>query len=1561
MNYVLIECLTIEQFFRRINMKTKYFFIAVCLIFCLALSLTSISAATGINNNVSDLAHDSSLTADSGESNTVFRVKENKNTLEEQNGNISSSKDKKVNIEASSNTKSDKGNGEVVNEQYKGKDIGSDSNAGTFSDLNTLISNTPEGEILNLTQNYTYNSLSDSSYQGGIVISKSITIDGRGFIIDGNNQARIFNITADSINFINLKLTNGNTSSKGGAIYWFGSDGTVTNCTFTNNNASDGGAIYWINGENGIITNSTFTNNNARNNAGAIYWNGANGTITNSTFTNNNASDGGAIYWNSANGTVTNSTFTNNNATDNGGAIYWTSGVNGTVTNCTFTNNTAKKKNGGAISWMYSNYGKVTNCTFTNNSATSYYGGAISWNGVNGTVTNCTFTNNTAFNSGGAIYWPSGVNGTVTNCTFTNNNASYGGAIYWSSAVNGTVTNCTFTNNTATGYYGGAISWNGVNGTVTNCTLTNNNATTNGGAIYWNGANGAITNCTFTQNTAKTNGGAIYWYAKNGALTNCTFTSNNATTNGGAIYWNGTNGTISNCTFTSNNATTNGGAIYWFNINGTVTNSTFTNNKASYGGAIYWNYANGTVTNSIFTNNIGNNGGAIYWNYANGTVTNSIFTNNTGEYGGTIYWNAANGTISNCTFTNNNGRSGGAIYWDNAEDGTISNCTFTNNTGEYGGAIYWSCAVNGTVTNCTFTNNKASYGGAIYWSSGVNGTISNCIFTNNNATNDGGAIIWSGANGATTNCIFTNNNGRSGGAIYWDNAEDGKIINSTFENNTGNYRNIYNNNIVANITNCTFKDVYAFFDKKNYTYGSLNYLNATINYGVSNYTFNTTVKISFNGETPKEYDLTESKFSINLSDFSPKEYEFLLNFTDLNNNNYISNNPGIFNISRFEINFTDINNITVVYGANNTVDITGSFATVEYGSNYTGPITIRIGDITAEATVSEGKFSATLTGLGILNATEHMILITGQNNTNFTVNEYHGLYNVTKAIIDVTSFDNITVTYGANDTVIIEGDISTVEYGSNYTGAMTVSIGSLSAVCDVSNGHFNTTLTGLGALEAGEYDLDIRGDNTADFDFNNYTGLYNVTKASADIGNITADTIHYGDGSVNITGSIISNIIYGNNYTGNITLSIKGYDAKVTLKVNPDGSYLATMTSLPKLAVGKYTIIVSLLGDDGNYNATSKEFTDNLTVLMKDVNITLTGSAVKYGSAALVKNNAPSDITAMVTYTITGNGFKKTVQQSANEILKLIKLPVDTYTVTASCSDPNYNMTFNTAKVIVQNTGASIKAGNMKRAYNSGIDYKASLLNLDGQALSNVKVTVKVAGKTYSVKTDSKGVFTLNKKFKVGSYKIQITNPSTKESVSRTFNIVKRLTNNRNLATDFSRTATFKIRAIADDGSVEKAGKIVVIKVHGVSYKCKTNAKGIAQCKISLNPGTYKILSSYKGYTVKNTYKVRHILKAVTKSVYVPKSASRFTVKAQVKYSNGKALKSRKVQFVFNHRKFISKTNSKGIATFVIGKDVIRKLHRQRTYTGKFMYLITVKSSKYGKYATDTVAIKVKT
>lgn len=237
----------------------------------------------------------------------------------------------------------------------------------TFEDLALLVSNTPEGGVLVLDDDYKFVNGSNK----GILISKPITIDGAGHTLDGNKLSRMFNVTADNVTIKNINFINGNAYGKyfsneagGGAIYWNGANGAVENCNFTNNRGSgieddpfdkeetwvdengtvwhtvrvrpmgakvnEGGAIVW-NATNGTVSKCVFKNNGVgySNYGGAICWRGDSGNVLESEFLNNNAWGGAAICWIGDNGTIMYSKFVNSGNIF-GRDIMWF-GENGTV------------------------------------------------------------------------------------------------------------------------------------------------------------------------------------------------------------------------------------------------------------------------------------------------------------------------------------------------------------------------------------------------------------------------------------------------------------------------------------------------------------------------------------------------------------------------------------------------------------------------------------------------------------------------------------------------------------------------------------------------------------------------------------------------------------------------------------------------------------------------------------------------------------------------------------------------------------------------------------------------------------------------------------------------------------------------------------------------------------------------------------------------------------------------------------------------------------------------------------------------------------------------------
>ena len=360
------------------------------------------------------------------------------------------------------------------------------------------------GATLDLTKDYAFNNATDNNT--GIAITKdNFVLNGNGRTIDGKNQSRIFNITANNVTLSNLILTGGN-AEKGGAIYATGSL-TLNNVTFTDNYATKEGGGVCLYGNVTLNCDKTDFIDNYAEAGSAIYvekgklnlYNADLSSkifnkysqiaalrhsvinIENATFANSSSSYSPAIYVRNTKTSIINSKFYNLRGNITAGAIGIRLGGDIYIKNCEFINTTSSK-NAGAIyadiagdgegGYMiildsifkdtYSEFGGallqlgndlfINNTEFINGNA-KYNGGSVYLSYVNATVNNCTFESNSIESNdigyptyGGAIFCDIGTLN-ITGSKFFNNNASAGSAVYaYDSSYD--IRNSVFENNT---------------------------------------------------------------------------------------------------------------------------------------------------------------------------------------------------------------------------------------------------------------------------------------------------------------------------------------------------------------------------------------------------------------------------------------------------------------------------------------------------------------------------------------------------------------------------------------------------------------------------------------------------------------------------------------------------------------------------------------------------------------------------------------------------------------------------------------------------------------------------------------------------------------------------------------------------------------------------------------------------------------------------------------------------------------------------------------------------------------------------------------------------------
>ena len=168
-------------------------------------------------------------------------------------------------------------------------------------------------------------------------------------------------------------------------------------------------------------------------------------------------------------------------------------------------------------------------------------------------------------------------------------------------------------------------------------------------------------------------------------------------------------------------------------------------------------------------------------------------------------------------------------------------------------------------------------------------------------------------------------------------------------------------------------------------------------------------------------------------------------------------------------------------------------------------------------------------------------------------------------------------------------------------------------------------------------------------------------------------------------------------------------------------------------------------------------------------------------------------------------------------------------------------------------------------------------------------------------------------------------------------------------------TNTYTVTLTAGDTPL--ANRVVTFKLNGKTYSKKTNSKGQASININEPKGSYTLSYSYKGeqninpvsgtskITVKKGMSTK-IVKA-NSEIYRNKKTNYFKIK--LKDSRGNPLKSKKVVFKLNGKKYTKKTNANGIASLKI-----------KLKTGKYKVKVSFSKTKVYNKVSKTYKIKVK-
>ena len=1291
----------------------------------------------------------------------------------------------------------------------------------------------------------------------------------------------------------------------------------------------NGSRIFNVLGNGVIIENINFIN--AKSIFGAIYWTGSSGNLSYCTFENccSTSRSAGAVFWSSANGVINKCNFTNCKATASGnqhgggGAIHINAHVE--VNDCNFIN-CSSVSYGGAIH-LQSGSPEIRNCTFIN--CSSNQGGAIHVHTQNAVIYYSTFIDNKATANGGAIFVSSEStsNELIFSCVFMNNTATTGGAVCWYSNNNGELLYSNFTNNTANTYndvcYNDKLVINNNNFVgdylrigdkyITKVThnATIDNIPTNTDVIASIMFNDTVINITLPNEKVFDFAGlpdGIYDVSvKFTSTNNNSYVSNvdkTVTLIYQEIFYVGvdTNGTGTmddpcNITYALEQASIGSLIILLngtHNIGGVTVstdaleitgsgNTTINQNGLNHIG-ITGKYV--LMKNITFTKTSQNSNRAIYWAGSNGNLTDCNFINykSSCNDGGAVYW-ANNGIISNCTFINVTGSSsnqihgGGAIYINSGKvlDSYFENCYLAS--GNYGGAIYTAGTVE--ISGCTFNECRATHGSAIRMRGSLQ--IHNNTFINNSNS----AISGYSAEGSFYGANIYNNTFINNTAFVYGSNTRSAII--KFHNNTllsskispiNDYCNVSDNWYGTNtpdlitiqgkntsylVVKCDriydelvcgyWNNILDIYFVRNGTDEVVNSVVRPVNYTINE----GDIYIDPVTGTFKIYSINTNPVNISLKVDNQDLGDFIFNSSD--NEGFIelqnlikgarANDTLILNNFTYSPEYDGeladgvVINKTITIALNESARISGNNIAKSIFNIISDDVlleNITIKDVNGTAINAFGD-NIQINNLTAENINDTAIEVTGDNAVISNVNlvEHDGvaikvtgdnatIRNIDSSLTDEDIIVNGTINIDVTVDDVVYPDAATVIVNAGVDGTYIAKVKGKDYAVTVKNG---TGSAVLDVLPAYTYDVNVSGQ------FGEDTPVSNASTTFAVI-NITLPEI-----VANKTTKVPVNLPA--DATGNISVLVNGKTVDTKELIN--GS---AVLEIPELEAGLHNITISYSGND-EHNEFSKTFD---TAVKVDTGVNITLPEILENETTEIPVDLPADVTGNVSVIVDGEVVDSQELVNGSAILEIPELDAGHHNISIVYPGDDKYASFNlTSDVPVKVDGEfNVTVPDLYENVTAEIP-----VDLPSDATGNVSVIVDGEVADSQELVNGSAILEIPPLSK-GEHNISVIYPGDDKYASQTdeYNITVAddlIITSNNLTKYYSAPERFII-TVTDSKGNPFTNKTVTITLNGRDYIRHTDENGSANLAINLYPGVYDAVVTADNVTFNHTISV---------------------------------------------------------------------------------------------------------
>ncbi len=421
---------------------------------------------------------------------------------------------------------------------------------------------------------------------------------------------------------------------------------------------------------------------------------------------------------------------------------------------------------------------------------------------------------------------------------------------------------------------------------------------------------------------------------------------------------------------------------------------------------------------------------------------------------------------------------------------------------------------------------------------------------------------------------------------------------------------------------------------------------------------------------------------------------------------------------------------------------------------------------------------------------------------------------------------------------------------------------------------------------------------------------------------------------------------------------------KYTFTTNKNG----VATVKVGLKPGKYTITAT--------NPASNEKLSNNLVVKKD-KTTITGNSKTYilpynyytYHVSLTTAHGSPVKNSKVYFSYDGKNVTATTDSKGKASTVIPLLAKGTYKITYTFKGNNglYSSS-SSGTIIIKSAENKLIASDLKMSYKDGSKFSVKFTDNNGKVLSGKTIKFILNNKTYSAKTDSKGIAKLDiGDLKPGTYKIKYlfsklgASDYNYEYKNVVVNKIAAKLSASNLVMKYKDGSSYKATVKDSNG---KTLKNIAVKftINGKTYTKKTDSNGVAKLTITSTVGYYTIKSVVSSAYYKSDTLSKHVLVNGTKfdatNIYVSTGES-VTYSVKVMDAKKNPIKSASVKFKFNGKTYTKKTDSNGIAKVSLGKLAggdykIQYIHDSRSGT-KTIHVIDKVTLKQVISASKTV------